>query len=197
MAFTIKKIIRRIKIMKDITKIKSLSDTEFVDFVYQRTLGRKADEDGKKHFIYMLNSGLADRESVLLALLNCDEYLARLVCAEFVPAGHFYSAVPSVEDKQRYFSNKCDISPGALPGLNLNDDRQLDMMYKLKEFYDEQMFVEDKTDGARYYFNNPAYSLGDALTLQGMMRYMKPKRIVEVGSGFSSCVMLDINDRFF
>ena len=30
-----------------------------------------------------------------------------------------------------------------------------------------------------------------------MMRRVKPKRIVEVGSGYSSCCMLDTNDAFF
>src|SRR5262249_51820098 len=35
------------------------------------------------------------------------------------------------------------------------------------------------------------------ITLYGMIRHLKPQRIVEVGSGFSSAVMLDTSDRFF
>ena len=31
--------------------------------------------------------------------------------------------------------------------------------------------------------------------LYGMMRHLRPKRIVEVGSGFSSAAMLDVNER--
>jgi len=30
-----------------------------------------------------------------------------------------------------------------------------------------------------------------------MIRHLKPKQIIEVGSGFSSSVMLDINEIFF
>ena len=30
-----------------------------------------------------------------------------------------------------------------------------------------------------------------------MIRHLSPKRIIEVGSGFSSAVMLDTNDLFF
>jgi hypothetical protein len=30
-----------------------------------------------------------------------------------------------------------------------------------------------------------------------MLQHLKPKRVVEIGSGFSSCVLLDTNDLFF
>src|SRR5262249_18487668 len=60
----------------------------------------------------------------------------------------------------------------------------------------EQPFTPTKTGGRRYFFN-PNYGYGDALTLYCMMRRLRPRRIVEVGSGYSSCVMLDVNELFF
>ena len=36
----------------------------------------------------------------------------------------------------------------------------------------------------------------DAICLYGIIRYARPERIVEVGSGFSSCVMMDTNQLF-
>ena len=48
----------------------------------------------------------------------------------------------------------------------------------------------------RYYFDNETFPCSDALLLYGMIRELCPKRIIEVGSGFSSAVMLDTNERF-
>ena len=30
-----------------------------------------------------------------------------------------------------------------------------------------------------------------------MIRHLKPKKIIEIGSGFSSALMLDVNDLYF
>lgn len=40
-----------------------------------------------------------------------------------------------------------------------------------------------------YYYDNGSFGSGDAEVLYAMIRYLKPKRIVEVGSGFSTLVM--------
>jgi hypothetical protein len=58
-------------------------------------------------------------------------------------------------------------------------------------------FQPEKCEGLRYYFENPAYSYSDAILLHCMIRFLKPKRIIEVGSGFSSCMILDTNELFF
>ena len=38
--------------------------------------------------------------------------------AEFVPAGHFYSAIPSVDDRRRALANYL-ANPAELPGIDL------------------------------------------------------------------------------
>lgn len=43
----------------------------------------------------------------------------------------------------------------------------------------------------RYYSENGMFRFADAFTLTGMIRKLQPKRIVEVGSGYSSAVILD------
>ncbi len=49
--------------------------------------------------------------------------------------------------------------------------------------------------GFRYWWKNEFYLLPDALVLAGLMQKFRPARIVEVGSGFSSAVMLDVRER--
>ena len=58
-------------------------------------------------------------------------------------------------------------------------------------------FQSKKRKGLRYYFENPNYSYSDAILSHIMIRYLKPKRIIEVGCGFSSCMELDTNELFF
>jgi len=64
-------------------------------------------------------------------------------------------------------------------------------------YYAELPFAAQRTDGLRYFFENPSYSYSDAIFLYCMIRHLRPRRIVEVGSGYSSCVILDTNDLFF
>ena len=64
-------------------------------------------------------------------------------------------------------------------------------------YYKELPFKTEKQDGFRYCYQNNYYSYLDAITLFCMMRKYKPKQIIEVGSGWSSALMLDTNEKFF
>ena len=64
-------------------------------------------------------------------------------------------------------------------------------------YYNEIPFGDHKKEKLRYYFENGFYSYTDAIFLYSMIRNLKPKRIIEVGSGFSSLVVLDTNELFF
>ncbi|MDB5393205.1 MAG: hypothetical protein JWM91_711 [Rhodospirillales bacterium] len=54
---------------------------------------------------------------------------------------------------------------------------------------------ETKIDGRRYFFQNPGFSYGDAITYSWILSQARPKRVIEVGSGYSSCLLLDARDR--
>ena len=51
-------------------------------------------------------------------------------------------------------------------------------------------------EGFRFRTDNGLYGLADAAQLYGFIRLRQPRRIVEVGSGFSSAVMLDTAQHF-
>ena len=115
----------------------------------------------------------------------------------FAPPGHFYSPIPSVEDIHRDAATIFDAMPHDLPGVDLRESEQLRLLEELVPFYSEMPFQAQQVSGLRYYFENPAYSYSDAILLHCMIRFLKPKRIIEVGSGFSSCMTLDTNDLYF
>ena len=55
--------------------------------------------------------------------------------------------------------------------------------------------VADAVPERRYYSNNPAFGIGDASMLDGMLVLHRPSRIVEIGSGYSSALILDVVER--
>lgn len=79
----------------------------------------------------------------------------------------------------------------------MNEEIQNEFANLFIEFYQEIPFSEKKNNHDRYYFDNLYFTYGDAISLYSMIRIFQPKRIIEIGSGFSSAEMLDINDRFF
>jgi len=113
----------------------------------------------------------------------------------WVPPGHFYSPIPDPNEirgrQERIFS-----VPPELPGIDLNAKGQLDLLKELVAFYGEMPFTEEKKQGLRYYFNNVAFCHTDAVVLYSVLRWLKPKRLIEVGSGFSSAVTLDTDELF-
>lgn len=114
----------------------------------------------------------------------------------FAPPGHFYSPLPDLDFVQRHRTRLFDRSALVVPGIEINTDGQLELIRKFADYYDQLPFKEEKTGGLRYYFNNPYFSYGDAVVLYSMLRHLRPRRVIEVGSGFSSAVMLDTNDLF-
>lgn len=115
----------------------------------------------------------------------------------FVPPGHFYSPIPSLKDVQRDEAKIFGSIPTNILGLELHEEEQLKLLNEFVAYYKEMPFQPQKHEGLRYYYENPAYSYSDAILLHCMIRHLKPKRIIEVGSGFSSCMTLDTNELYF
>ncbi|MDQ2769868.1 MAG: class I SAM-dependent methyltransferase [Bacteroidota bacterium] len=112
--------------------------------------------------------------------------------------GHYYSPIVRVEDaKQRQTQIWQDRDKDGIPGINLRTSQQLELMQELAAYYPEMPFKAQKQEGLRYYFDNDLYTYTDGVILYSMLRHFKPKRIIEAGSGHTSALMLDVNERFF
>lgn len=113
----------------------------------------------------------------------------------FVPPGHFYSPIPDW-DAARKDSARIFRAQPSIPGIDMRDEAQCKLLHELAGYYHEIPFADQPNGRTRYYYQNSAYSYCDAIFLYGMLRHLRPKRLVEIGSGFSSCVTLDTNDLF-
>jgi len=114
----------------------------------------------------------------------------------FVPPGHFYSPVPSIADIEAHRARVAAGPPATLGAIDLRLDAQSELLDRFQPFYDEQPFPIEPSPATRYWFDNHSFGAGDALVLYFMLRHLRPQRVIEVGSGWSSCVVLDTCERF-
>lgn len=136
--------------------------------------------------------GLSQARSLLRALRHSQNPFLRSATP-----GHFYSPIPDIRYVRDHRSTLFARDRTSCPGIDLGPQRQIGLVRGLASYYGEMPFPETKKEGLRYYFDNPYFGHGSSIVLYSLMRHFHPRRIVEVGSGFSSAAMLDVNDLFF
>lgn len=115
----------------------------------------------------------------------------------FSPPGHFYSPIPDYSNIESGSYTQFDANLKQIPGLDLNEAFQLNLIERFSKFNSEIPWpAEGRHPDLRYHFDNIYFSYGDSISLYGMMRVFEPKRIIEVGSGYSSAAMLDTDQCF-
>jgi hypothetical protein len=156
----------------------------------------------KKDFKNIISKIIVKLPSPIINILMLARNLFRqdfatlLKVYNFVPPGHFYSPIPSIREIRTNEGRIFGDIPKSIAGINLNEERQWDLFKEISKYYLDLPFQDNKTNNLRYYYQNWGYGYSDAICLYGMMRHAKPRRIIEVGCGHSSCVMLDTNELF-
>ncbi len=110
------------------------------------------------------------------------------------PAGHYYSPIPEKGWVKEYLDRQTKM-PINLVDIDLRKEHQLSVINRYIKFYSEIPFTFEKKS-TRYYFDQEWFTYFDAISLYSFIRDIKPKKIIEVGSGFSSAVMLDTAELF-
>lgn len=115
--------------------------------------------------------------------------------AGIYPLGHFHSPIPDMTDVRdridQIFADR-----ESFPGVDLNTKSQIGLARRIADVVQDQPFQSSATPGLRYYYENPYFGYGDGLVLHGLLRLWRPRRFIEVGSGFSSALTLDTNEGF-
>ncbi len=112
--------------------------------------------------------------------------------------GHYYSPVndPDTLDAKLLAARRMTLEPNDLPELRLDLSKFRLLWRSFSEFQQRFPFPEERSKTFRYYMNNPVYGVGDALVLHSMLAALRPRQVIEIGSGFSSACMLDTADQF-
>jgi len=116
---------------------------------------------------------------------------------ELFPPGHYYSPVPDLgwieRRRDELFATEVDLGPG----IDLREREQQDLLAELAVFADDFDVPPQPLSGRRYHTSNVFFGRGSAFNLYAMLRRFRPARVIEIGSGFSSALMLDVNEREF
>jgi hypothetical protein len=112
----------------------------------------------------------------------------------FVPPGHYYSPIPSKEDHKRVFD---EINPGH-SGIDIKENNQLAFIEELAPYYESiPDFPFEKGEKYRYSYENHYYSFSDATIFSCLVQHVKPRKIIDIGGGDTTLLILDLNDTVF
>jgi hypothetical protein len=111
------------------------------------------------------------------------------------PLGHFYSPVPDTVALARE-PESSRVWPAAapeLPGIDWREDAQVALMRELLALPPLAFPSGPTGEPTEYHTGNEQFSAVDAWALQAMLRHLRPRRLIEVGSGWSSLVAARVN----
>ncbi len=94
---------------------------------------------------------------------------------------HYYEPIVFPEDLRKPLDeDRC------LPALDLNEASQLELVRAFH--YREELLSIPLESGAvgEFGYSNPNFGPGDAEMLYNLIRHFKPKRLIEIGSGYST-----------
>jgi hypothetical protein len=98
---------------------------------------------------------------------------------------HFYSAIPDT----RELDANCFKALSTLPGIDIRETSQLELLEVVRSDYAleyEALSNTCRSEKPRFYFGNDSFESVDAEMLYGVVRHFKPRKFIEIGSGYST-----------
>ncbi|HEX5216129.1 MAG TPA: class I SAM-dependent methyltransferase [Vicinamibacterales bacterium] len=114
----------------------------------------------------------------------------------FAPPGHYYSPLPDYAQVQARYQQFVPTPTGGLPGIDLNEPGQLALLEELAAFAPDLPYTDQAGGVTRYYYENAFFPRGDGIVATCLLRHSGSRRVIEIGSGYSSALMLDVKERF-
>jgi hypothetical protein len=105
----------------------------------------------------------------------------------FVRPGHYYSPVTGPEDVRRAGEQRADLA--RLDGVQLDADAQRYLAGQLAPEWPKSPAIWN-----RYRPDNTMFGLADGIVYQSLLSHLGSRRVIEIGSGFSSALALDVRD---
>jgi len=115
------------------------------------------------------------------------------------PNGHFYSPVVRPKSVLEIEDTVWPAEPPALPGLDFNDRSHRTI---LEEWFPRHISKYDYPEAQRhnqgpteFFADNGQFGWLDAKALTVFLCELQPRRLIEIGSGYSSLLIADVNNR--
>jgi len=115
---------------------------------------------------------------------------------ELYTRGDYYSPLPDISEVQlrapTLFRKDVDLGRS----IDIRPQMQKQLVTELARYYSDFQWPEQPSQQFRFHFGQDYFCHGDAVILHAMLRHFKPQRVIEAGSGFTSALMLDTDERF-
>lgn len=79
-----------------------------------------------------------------------------------------------------------------IPDIELNEDIQKQTFSIIEKKYSEGLDFCNSLSNEKFTFNNPYFSISDGIILYSLLSNLKPKKIIEIGAGYSSYFIQEI-----
>jgi hypothetical protein len=122
---------------------------------------------------------------------------ASLKHPQFVPPGHPYSPIPSIDDVRLNEDKLFARDASGLPGIMLEEANQLKLLETFASIYKQLPYGIAQRKSLRYSLSNGYFDSFDGIIFFCLLLYARPARLVEIGSGYSTCLALDTRELFF
>jgi GT2 family glycosyltransferase len=147
----------------------------------------RADRPGRGAPTLTGGDGLDARSRMASTLLHRAVRTARTIRAivatpPYVAPGDFYSPLTTQDDVSRA------LTWTEAPAVDMSEETQLALVSQLRSVLSQPAL------GPRYTPGNGMYGPGDAAVYRAMLHHLRPARIIEVGSGYSTALALDEAD---
>lgn len=115
----------------------------------------------------------------------------------FVPPGHYYSPVVDPTEAEKLLLSIARLPvPTEVAGIRIDRKEMIETWWKLLPFFTTADFPDTQSTSFRYFFDNPFYAWGDGSVLSAMLRYLRPRRLIEIGSGHTSACTVDTVEHY-
>lgn len=112
------------------------------------------------------------------------------------PVGHYYSPMPDHTELAQE-PRRSQVWPAVAretPAIDWRDDAQIRLCSEVFAGQERLSFAAaEPADPTEYFTDNNQYPALDAWLLEGLLTHLRPRRMIEVGSGFSSLVSARVN----
>src|SRR6267143_1418101 len=100
---------------------------------------------------------------------------------------HFYEPVPDTRNLNDALWNRTS----ELPGINMNGAFQIELLHQLSALCHKpwEGLTRNAASGGQFFLGNGYFDSVDAEILYGIVRRFKPRRVYEIGSGFSTLLV--------
>lgn len=104
---------------------------------------------------------------------------------------------PLVDRKELMHRNHIiwpDKHENTIADVELNEETQKKTLSIIEKKYSEGIAFCNNLTNKRFTFNNPYFSIADGIILHALLLYVKPKKIIEIGAGYSTCFIQEIKN---